>query len=291
MSVTDKKIGEKIKELRLKKRMTQKDLSGDQITRNMLSLIENGMATPSVATLVHIASRLDVPVGYFFSASEEEEIKYLKMSVAGKVKSLYAEKNYSACVDIASSLPCGVCDDEIAMIAGISYLKLSEKYAKVSDMKKAREALKKAEEYSVLSIYLGSDFTSAVTYFKTLFDNLCSDAIPDVLSDISVCGELLPREIPEFFTGCSFAQQGKKATLKFLSVPARRFIDALLLISENKLSESFLLLKEILDAPLPYYMQYRAMSALEETANSLSDFKSAYTFAKKKLELIDILKK
>ena len=291
MSVTDQKIGEKIKELRLKKRMTQKDLSGDQITRNMLSLIENGTATPSVATLVHIASRLEVPVGFFFSASEEEETKYLKMSVAGKAKSLYAEKNYSACVDISSSLPAGVCDDEISMIAGISYLKLSEKYAKASDMKKAHEALKKAEEYSALSIYLGSDFASAVTYFNTLFDALCSDAIPDALLDISVSGELVPREIPEFFIGCSFAEQGKKSDLNFLTVSAKRFIDALLLIFENKLSESFLLLKEILNAPLPYYMQYRVISALEKTANSLSDFKSAYTFARKKLDLIDILKK
>ena len=39
-------IGEKIKRLRLQRNMTQSDLAGDQITRNMLSRVENGAALP-----------------------------------------------------------------------------------------------------------------------------------------------------------------------------------------------------------------------------------------------------
>ena len=41
-------IGEKIKRLRTAKLMTQADLVGDVITRNMLSQIENGVANPSL---------------------------------------------------------------------------------------------------------------------------------------------------------------------------------------------------------------------------------------------------
>ena len=37
-------IGEKIKNVRTAKMLTQKDLAGDAITRNMLSKIENGVA-------------------------------------------------------------------------------------------------------------------------------------------------------------------------------------------------------------------------------------------------------
>ena len=58
-------IGEKIKTLRQSKRMTQAELSGDQITRNMLSLIENGSALPSLPTIIYIAERLNVPVECF----------------------------------------------------------------------------------------------------------------------------------------------------------------------------------------------------------------------------------
>ncbi|MBQ8005809.1 MAG: helix-turn-helix transcriptional regulator, partial [Clostridia bacterium] len=57
-------IGEKIKNLRTSKLMTQKELAGEEITRNMLSQIENGSASPSLQTLRYLAARLGVPVGY-----------------------------------------------------------------------------------------------------------------------------------------------------------------------------------------------------------------------------------
>ena len=56
-------IGEKIKELRLLRKMTQQELVGDHITRNMLSKIENDSATPSVRTLEYLAGKLGVPPG------------------------------------------------------------------------------------------------------------------------------------------------------------------------------------------------------------------------------------
>ena len=64
-------IGKKIKELRTKKLMTQSELAGDVITRNMLSCIENGSATPSLATLRHIAAKLGVSMGYLLADESE----------------------------------------------------------------------------------------------------------------------------------------------------------------------------------------------------------------------------
>ena len=49
--------------------MTQKELVGDAITRNMLSKIENDAATPSVRTLEYLARALDLPAGYFLGGS------------------------------------------------------------------------------------------------------------------------------------------------------------------------------------------------------------------------------
>ena len=49
------KIGEKIKSVRASKMMTQAELAGDGITRNMLSKIENGTALPSLTTLLYFA--------------------------------------------------------------------------------------------------------------------------------------------------------------------------------------------------------------------------------------------
>ena len=49
--------------------MTQKELAGDVITRNMLSKIENDAATPSVRTLEYLARTLALPAGYFLGQS------------------------------------------------------------------------------------------------------------------------------------------------------------------------------------------------------------------------------
>lgn len=63
-------LGQKIKAARLERGMTQKELVGKYITRNMLSKIENDSATPSVRTLEYLAGALGLPTGYFLSGAE-----------------------------------------------------------------------------------------------------------------------------------------------------------------------------------------------------------------------------
>lgn len=55
-------IGQRIKEARLAKKMTQAEVVGDFITRNMLSQIESGSALPSMKTLAYLSSVLDIPL-------------------------------------------------------------------------------------------------------------------------------------------------------------------------------------------------------------------------------------
>lgn len=58
-------LGEKLRLARLEAGLSQRELCGDEITRNMLSRIENGAARPSMKTLRFLAARLDKPVSYF----------------------------------------------------------------------------------------------------------------------------------------------------------------------------------------------------------------------------------
>ena len=60
-------IGQRIREARLGRQMTQQQLVGDYITRNMLSKIENDAATPSVRTLEYLAGKMGLPPGAFLS--------------------------------------------------------------------------------------------------------------------------------------------------------------------------------------------------------------------------------
>ena len=63
-------LGEKILQARQASGLSQRQLCGEMITRNMLSQIEHGTASPSMDTLRYLAARLGKPVSYFL---EEED--------------------------------------------------------------------------------------------------------------------------------------------------------------------------------------------------------------------------
>ena len=58
-------LGEKIRQARLEAGLSQRQLCGEEITRNMLSQIEHGTAKPSMKTLQFLAARLEKPMSYF----------------------------------------------------------------------------------------------------------------------------------------------------------------------------------------------------------------------------------
>lgn len=64
-------IGNRIKQLRKEKRMTQTDITEGFLTKGMLSLIENNKSTPSMETLEHIAKKLGVSVSYLIQDGDE----------------------------------------------------------------------------------------------------------------------------------------------------------------------------------------------------------------------------
>jgi len=64
-------LGKKLKEARLAKKMTQSDVVGSYITRNMLSQIESGAAFPSIRTLEYLSGVLEVPMSELLTDSDD----------------------------------------------------------------------------------------------------------------------------------------------------------------------------------------------------------------------------
>ena len=58
-------MGQRILAARLAAGLSQRELAGEEITRNMLSSLEHDTANPSVATLRYLSKRLKKPMGYF----------------------------------------------------------------------------------------------------------------------------------------------------------------------------------------------------------------------------------
>ena len=107
-------LGAKVRRLRLASQMTQAELAGDQITRNMLSQIETGDAMPSLATVQYLARKLDIPAGYFF-AEEEDEFQYRKMQRSQEIRRAYESHAWQRCMELCQE-NLGGSDDELNMI-------------------------------------------------------------------------------------------------------------------------------------------------------------------------------
>ena len=83
------KIGDKVRELRLKNKLTLQDLAGKTgLSKPFLSQIENGRVTPPVATLLRLARALEVGMIYFF----DDESDAGKLSITRKSDRVRIEK-------------------------------------------------------------------------------------------------------------------------------------------------------------------------------------------------------
>ena len=85
-------LGEKLRAARLEAGLSQRQLCGDVITRNMLSQIENGAARPSMDTLRYLAARLDKSLSYFL---EEQAVTSPNLQIMEEIRKTYAAGLYS----------------------------------------------------------------------------------------------------------------------------------------------------------------------------------------------------
>jgi len=70
-------IGIKIKELRLKKQLTQEELADRcELTKGYISQLENDLTSPSIATLNDILTSLGTTLSEFFDSNEDEKIVF-----------------------------------------------------------------------------------------------------------------------------------------------------------------------------------------------------------------------
>lgn len=161
-------LGEKIKYLRKKRGMTQSDLAGEFMTRNMLSQIERGAALPSMQTIEHMASVLRVDPSVFFDCGrsvEELEAKEL----VDEIKGYYADNKYAMCIRIASSVSDLPEKDEISLILYDCFYREGILRFENSDLKGALDYLNKAEEYAKQTVF-PAFYEGRICFMKELID-------------------------------------------------------------------------------------------------------------------------
>lgn len=138
-------LGEKLREARLEAGLSQRQLCGDIITRNMLSLIEHGNAKPSMDTLKLLAARLGKPVSYFL---EEDALVSPNRQVMETARERFDTADFSGAAAAMEDYREGdpVYDREAALLKKLLYLELADQALREKRRPYALELLEKAKQ-------------------------------------------------------------------------------------------------------------------------------------------------
>lgn len=289
-------IGKKIRELRIAKLMTQSELAGNHITRNMLSCIENGTAQPSISTVVYLAGRLNVPAG-FLLAEESDELLYRKMNSITNIKRAYTAGDWLGCRSLCLS-GCPEPDDEINLLLADCDAEIAAEEFFNGRLRSSCRFFDEALKYAERTVYRTDHITArAALYFgymqrisATLSSDVLDDGVTVTLTDTSPFARYVQalesldrgeRQVAEayldafddgdFFTEhirtCLMMQQGQYA-------------DAM---------EHLLMLLRSEDTPLNEIGLYTVLCELEICCRETGDYKGAYEYATEKLQQLEKL--
>ena len=160
-------VGEKIRKLRKQRKMTQSELAGDQITRNMLSYIETGAALPSLPTIWYLAERLDVPAGFLLAEGDDDRI-WRKMNEIADIKRLFGQGDPRICLAVCQSFAEDA-DDEICLIMVQCLLRIAQEEMHNGHLHACCEALDEALLRCEQTVYDTEHFRqTAALYFRFL---------------------------------------------------------------------------------------------------------------------------
>jgi transcriptional regulator with XRE-family HTH domain len=289
-------IGEKIKRIRTAKVMTQSELVGGKITRNMLSRIENGAANPSIDTVYYIAERLKVSPGYLL-ADENDEMVFRKHSEIVGIKKAFMNEDYRICRDMCMTAESGD-DDEIQMLLCECNLAIGIEEFNNGRLRESCEYLDQAIEGCSKTLYR-TDYvlaTAAVCFkfIRLLSVTLSSNVIDENEVNIypamtdELCRYLMMLERingAEDIIESDILRIGKSDSPYVMHLLATR------LIREGEYAKAREILLSVLngEAAVPQPVLYFVFSDLETCCREVEDFKGAYEFSQDKLELMQRL--
>ena len=137
-------LGQKLRQARVEAGITQRQLCGETITRNMLSQIENGSAKPSMQTLRYLAGKLGKPVAWFL---EEDSAISANLQVIVSARRAFSQKDWESCREILQTYqePDDLLDQEYRLLRQETLVSLAEQAAREGKKPYALTLLAEAE--------------------------------------------------------------------------------------------------------------------------------------------------
>lgn len=274
-------LGEKIKNARKARKMTQSALAGDVLTRNMISRIESGNAKPSLDTLLYISERLGVPASYILS-EDTDLFFYEKRKIISQIYEAFSQREYSFCTKKIKSL--SRVDDELAYIMTVASFEIGCSAVKRGSLHTALRYLYDVEKYSALTRISTLHITAPAELYRAVALNIQSP--------------LLEFEESKY-------KDGAKSFLDFefykyvvmdydydyTEAIYKNHVEAKKLIEQRKYPQALKLLKESADSLLSEnynaLILFRLYSDIETCCKEMRDFEGAYKYANKRLSMLE----
>lgn len=174
-------LGQRIKMVRTQLGLSQRQLCGGVITRNMLSQIENGTARPSMDTLIYLAKQLGRPVSFFL---EEDGAASPNQGRMCQARQAYSAGDFEKVVEILAQYqkPDEHFDWEEELLLALAQLALAKNALKENRKPYARALLTKA---------MGAE----TPYFGPEWETICQMRLAEIdpeAWEISVAPDLTP---------------------------------------------------------------------------------------------------
>jgi len=280
-------IGKKIKTLRTDKMMTQSELAGNEITRNMLSRIENEAAQPSLDTVRYLAARLNVSPSYLL-AEGADEYMYIKRREIEDIKRAYLSGEYRICRDMClnSSVPE---DDEIKLILAEATLEIAIEEFNRGNLKMACEIFDSCISECSGTIYETSLFVAKVCAYFRYMSKISASLYSESIDESETFA--LPAFSDAF---CSYAlkfcedeyEESKSLTRNQNDVFGKH-LKAIECMNVGDFKEAYNLLKEIINSSdaIPEPTLYFVYKDYEICCKDCGDYKDAYEYSIAKNEL------
>ena len=284
-------LGQRIRQARIDRGLTQKQLVGDHITRNMLSKIENDSATPSVRTLEYIASRLSLPAGYFMAGASYSD--GTSPDGLDEMRAAYRSGDYTGCIRLLEQNKHAATSDEGYLLHARAALAAARQELAAGSTAAAKEHADMADYYNRQSMYYSAETDAEMSLI------LAECALELDISEF----EENAKEYERAISGISFTDRYSLARAEYLLKTGETELAGQLLerISpdESLQARHLFLMGEYLSAAGRRQAAIEKYTAAEQTGDALllpriyrrledcyreqDDYKMAYIYASKQL--------
>lgn len=142
-------MGQRILRARQEMGLSQRQLAGEEMTRNMLSALEHDTANPSVATLRYLSEKLCKPISYFLGENVLSGEAVARMEQA---RAAWAQRQYGLCLRLLEE-PLEEYAQERQLLRCLSLLELARKAREEERLPYARQLLEQCETESMGCLY------------------------------------------------------------------------------------------------------------------------------------------